>query len=241
VLTLLIAAAAGLPAPAELPIIPRLIQAARPVYCAGSEGRRFALTFDDGPGPYTLRLVRVLRRAHARATFFEVGSRVVTWPAGARASTLVGELGNHTWSHAHLRGLSRAQAWRELEWPQTALGRTVGGVPRLFRAPYDEAEPMDELIARELGLLDVRWSVDSGDSRFAARPRDVVRTAVRGLRPGAIVLMHDLHPWTPSAAAAVLRAARRKRLRPVTVSELLSHQPPSSGQPGSTGPPRCPL
>src|SRR5437764_4625043 len=102
----LLAVAAAMPAPAQLPTVPRLIQTAQPVYCAGARGRSFALTFDDGPSPYTLRLVRVLRRARGRATFFEVGSRVGIWPDGARASARVGELGNHTWSHAHLPGLS---------------------------------------------------------------------------------------------------------------------------------------
>ena len=87
-LGLLIAAAAAMPSPASLPTVPRLIQTAQPVYCAGTHGRSFALTFDDGPSPYTLRLVRVLRKERARATFFLVGSRVGVWPAGARAASV---------------------------------------------------------------------------------------------------------------------------------------------------------
>jgi len=240
VLALLIAAAAALPSPAQLPTVPRLIQGAQPVYCAGTRGRRFALTFDDGPSPYTLRLVRVLVRENARATFFDVGNRTAIWPAGVRATTRVGELGNHTWSHAHLPRLSSRAAWRELDWTQRALARPVGSVPQLFRPPYAEAEPADELLARELGLLDVRWSVDGGDSRLHATPRAVVRTVVKNLRPGAIVLLHDSHPWTAAVARAVLRAARRKGLKTVTVSELLVRQPPSAGQVGSLGAARCP-
>src|SRR5438876_8229057 len=142
-------AALALPAPADLPTVPRLIQTAQPVYCAGTRGRSFALTFDDGPSPYTLRLVRVLRRAGARATFFEVGNRVGTWPAGARASARVGELGNHTWSHARLVSLSLRDAWRELAWTQDAIGRVAGSVPRLFRPPYAEARPVDDLPGRQ--------------------------------------------------------------------------------------------
>jgi peptidoglycan/xylan/chitin deacetylase (PgdA/CDA1 family) len=240
-LGLVIAAAVALPRPADLPTVPRLIQAAEPVYCAGTRGRGFALTFDDGPSPYTLRLVRVLRREHARATFFEVGSRVGIWPGGARASTRVGELGNHTWSHAHLPRLSNRDAWRELEWTQRAIGRTVGGVPRLFRPPYAEARPVDDLLGRELGLLDVRWSIDGGDSLVGATPRSTISAVVKRLRPGAIVLLHDLHPWTPEVAQAVLRAARQKGLRAVTVSELLGRQPPSARQLGSEGAARCPV
>jgi peptidoglycan-N-acetylglucosamine deacetylase len=239
-LTALLAAAAALPAPAQLPTVQRLIQAAQPVYCAGPRGRNFALTFDDGPSPYTLRLVRVLRRAHARATFFDIGSRLSLWPVAVRASARAGELGNHTWSHAHLAGLSSADARRELVLAQRAIGRDVGVAPRLFRPPYAEAEPVDDLLGRELHLLDVRWSVDAGDSRTGASPRAVARTVIAGLHPGAIVLLHDPHPWTAAIVRAALRSARHRHLRAVTVSTLLARQPPSATQLGSSGAARCP-
>jgi peptidoglycan-N-acetylglucosamine deacetylase len=239
-ITALLVAAAALPPPAQLPTVPRLIQAAEPVYCAGPRGHAFSLTFDDGPSPYTLRIVHVLRRAHARATFFDVGSRLSLWPAAARASSRTGEVGNHTWSHAHLVRLSAADARRELLWAQRAIERKVGVAPSLFRPPYDEAEPADERLARALNLLDVRWSVDTGDSRIGARPRSVARTAIAGLRPGAIILLHDPHPWTATVARAVLRAAHRKGLRAVTVSTLLARQPPLRSQLDSSGATRCP-
>jgi peptidoglycan/xylan/chitin deacetylase (PgdA/CDA1 family) len=239
-LAFLIAVAASFPSPSQLPTMPRLIQGAQPVYCAGTQGRRFALTFDDGPSPYTPRLVRVLRRAHARATFFDVGNRVDIWPEGALASGSVGELGNHTWSHAHLTSLSPRDAWSELVSAQRVLARLPGSAPHLFRPPYAEAEPLDDRLARRLDLLDIRWSVDTGDSRVGATPKRVIRAAVAGLRPGAIVLLHDPHPWTARVAAVVLRAARRKNLEPVTVTELLVRQPPSVLQLGSLGAGRCP-
>jgi peptidoglycan/xylan/chitin deacetylase (PgdA/CDA1 family) len=236
----LLAAAAALPSPAELPTVPRLTQDAEPVYCAGVRGRAFALTFDDGPSPYTPALVRVLRRAHARATFFDVGSRVGYWPSAVRASTRVGEIGNHTWTHAPLPDLRPTAARRELLATQAAIGRTVGVVPRLFRPPYDEATPRIELLARALGLLDVRWSVDGSDSLAGTTPRTVLRTVTRALRPGAIILLHDPHPTTAAVARRVLRVAARRRLVAVTVSELLARQPPSLRQLRSTGAERCP-
>jgi peptidoglycan/xylan/chitin deacetylase (PgdA/CDA1 family) len=236
----LVAAAVAMPTPAQLPTVPRLIQSAQPIYCAGPRGRSFALTFDDGPSPYTPDLVRVLRRARARATFFDVGSRLALWPSAARASTTVGEIGNHTWSHAHLLGLSPADATNELVWAQDEMRRVLGIDPQLFRPPYAEANAADDAVARQLGLLDVRWSADSGDSRFGATPRAVARVAIAALRPGAIILLHDPHPSTATVARVVLRAARRKGLRPVTVSTLLARQPPSSAQLGGSGHSRCP-
>jgi peptidoglycan/xylan/chitin deacetylase (PgdA/CDA1 family) len=239
VLALILAAAAALPTPAQLPTVPRLIQHAEPVYCGGMRGRNVALTFDDGPSPYTGRLVQVLRRLHARATFFDVGSRIGYWPAAVRGQVRIGELGNHTWSHPDLAGLSTADARRELESTQRAIARAVGSVPLLFRPPYERATPAVDRLARSLGLLDVRWSADSGDSIPGTTPRAAVRTAVAALRPGAIVLFHDPHPSTPAVAAAVVRAARRRGLRPVTISELLAREPPSALQLRSTGSRRC--
>ena len=218
----------------------RLVQRAVPLYCAYPRGHDFALTFDDGPGPDTVPLARVLRRAHARATFFVIGSRVDLFPAGARAAARVGVLGNHTWSHAHLRALSAANARRELVATQHAVGRMTGSVPRLFRPPYDEANPANELLARSLGLLDIRWSVDGGDATVGATPAAVVRTVRAGLRPGAVVLLHDFHAWTPNVVRRILRAAHRRGLRAVTVPELLKRQPPSVRQLRSTGAGRCP-
>ena len=237
---LVLAGVLALPPLSQLPAIQRLTYEAKPAYCAGVRGRNVALTFDDGPGPYTLRLVKVLREEHARATFFVVGSRVGLWPSSVRAATGVGVLGNHTWSHPHLVGLTPAQVRAELEQTQRIIGRTVGSVPRVFRPPYEEASPVDDRIARSLGLVDIRWNVDAGDSRVGARPRAVVRTAESGLRPGAIVLLHDAHPWTPRVARALIREARRRGLRLATVPELLARQPPSKGQLSSRGVTGCP-
>jgi peptidoglycan/xylan/chitin deacetylase (PgdA/CDA1 family) len=236
----LVAAAVAMPTPAQLPTLQRLIQSARPVYCAGPRGHSFALTFDDGPSPYTEGIVRVLRRAHARATFFDVGSRIGLWPSAARASLMVGEIGNHTWSHAHLLTLSPRDTHHELVWTQGAIRHAVGPTPLLFRPPYEQADAADDLLARQLGLLDVRWSVDSGDSRVGATKRSVIRAALAGLRPGAIILMHDPHPTTPAIARVVLRAAARKELRAVTVSTLLARQPPDVPRLAGTGRSPCP-
>lgn len=238
---LVLAGALALPPLEDLPPIQRLMYAAKPIYCAGLRGRYVALTFDDGPSPYTIRLVHVLRREHARATFFVVGSRVGLWPDSVHAASEVGAIGNHTWSHPALVGLSPAAVRSELEQTQRMLARTVGEVPRVFRPPYGEATGAQDRIARSLGLLDVRWNVDAGDSHPHAQPKAVVRLVESKLKPGAIVLLHDPHPWTPAVARILIRAARRRGLRLATVPDLLSRQPPSQRQLSSRGVARCPL
>jgi peptidoglycan-N-acetylglucosamine deacetylase len=208
-----------------------LARSGLPLWCGGRHGRYVALTFDDGPGPYTPRLLRILGRAGARATFFDVGSRVPVWPAAVRAETKAGVVGNHTWSHPRLASLGRRAVVRELLRTQAAVVRAGDGErPLLFRPPYGVGTPTEALAVHALGLVDVRWSVDSRDAIPGATPASIVRTVAAGLIPGAIVLLHDNHPATLAALPRILRIVRRRHLTPVTVPELVALDPPSHAQ-----------
>jgi peptidoglycan/xylan/chitin deacetylase (PgdA/CDA1 family) len=201
-----------------------------PVYCGGHRSNAVALTFDDGPGQYSRRLVAILRAAGARATFFVVGNRLQYWPGVLRAEETVGVVGDHSWSHAHLPQLPRWLGWLELARTQYAVSQELGHAPTLFRAPYEEHDATLDATVRSLGLLDVFWSVLSGDDKPKATARSVTRNVLAGLRPGAIVLMHDLHPWTLKALPRILKAMRLQRLRAVTVPELLALDAPAEHQ-----------
>jgi peptidoglycan/xylan/chitin deacetylase (PgdA/CDA1 family) len=204
----------------------QLVWKAVPVYCGGGRRRLVALTFDDGPGPWTLTLAAALRHVHAPATFFVVGSRIQFWPEGARADARAGVLGNHTWSHPHLRRLKPGDVRSELWRTQVQVVETTRQLPAVFRPPYEQANRRIDRIAKTLNMVDVRWNVDSGDAARGATPAAVVSTVLAQARPGAIVLMHDLHPWSGAAAAAIVLGLRARHLRPVTVPTLLELDPP---------------
>lgn len=234
VLIVLLGAAAGVsaaqarPGPIDQPATLELfVQAGVPVYCGGRTRRVFALTFDDGPGPWTEALVATLRRLHAPATFFLVGNRIPLWRTAALAAAAAGAVGDHTWSHPELTTLPPDRIRRELLWTQQELRRRLHAPTVLFRPPYERSNAKVARVVHSLGLLDVRWNVDSGDSRLGARPGAAAREVVRNLAPGAIVLMHDSHPWTARVVRRVLVAARHRHLHPVTVPELLETDPPT--------------
>ena len=203
------------------------------VSCGGGRGDAVALSFDDGPSPYTAQLLRILRRGGAHATFFDVGNRLAYWPHAARAEARLGGVGNHTWSHAHLTRVPHWLVWLELMRTQHEVATQVGWKPRLFRTPYAEHSHATDGISLRLGLVEVFWNVDARDDVPHARVGAIVRNVERGLRPGSIVLLHDLHPWTVRALPAILQAIRMRGLRAVSVQELLALDPPSPGQ-------RCP-
>jgi peptidoglycan-N-acetylglucosamine deacetylase len=212
----------------------RALQAAvrrgEPIYCGAARGNAVALTFDDGPGPFTERLVALLRAAHAHATFFVVGSRLHDWPEAPREESQVGAVGNHTWSHPHLTRLPKWLVWAELLRTQYEAEQGLGWKPRLFRPPYEQHDAATDAVVRALGLVQVMWSATSGDDLHHPTARSVARNVIRELRPGAIVLMHDIHPWTVEAMPAILAAIHARGLRAVSIPELLVLDPPAPNQ-----------
>lgn len=213
--------------------VARALALGAPVSCGGGHGDAVALTFDDGPGPYTSAVLDVLRAYGAHATFFVVGNRLEYWPEAAREETQMGAVGNHTWSHPALTKLPHLLVWLELMRTQYAVDAEVGWKPRLFRTPYALHSRATDEVARRLGLVQVYWDVDARDDVHGARVADIVRNVRRGLRPGAIIVMHDIHPWTLEALPRVLQLIQARGLRSVSIPELLALDPPAPGQ-------RCP-
>jgi len=206
--------------------ITRLSGLGVPVFCGAAHGNEIALTFDDGPGPYTARALATLRRFHAQATFFLVGNRIRFWPRLPAAEAALGAVGDHTWSHADLTRLPRRAARTEIDRPLAALRSRI----RLFRTPYgrDPAWLGRYLAAR--GMLEIRWSADSGDYVPRSTAAAIVRRLAPKLRPGAIVLLHDIHPAAVQALPRLLALIRARHLRAVTVPELLRADTPTYGQ-----------
>jgi peptidoglycan/xylan/chitin deacetylase (PgdA/CDA1 family) len=224
--------AAAYPRWASVPALARFVRIGLPVYCGGAHGRVVALTFDDGPGPATARTIRLLRRFGDRATFFLVGRNLAEWPGLARANRTVGAVGDHTWTHPFLTRVSPRRIDVELARTQTALARATATRIRLFRPPYGFHDAAVDHEARRLGMLEVLWSLDSNDSYPppGATARELVRTVVRSLRPGAIVLLHENLPQTQLALPRILRALHAAGLRSVSIPKLLALDPPSLTQ-----------
>jgi peptidoglycan/xylan/chitin deacetylase (PgdA/CDA1 family) len=217
-------------AAAQRQAVAAVLRRGEPVYCGGTRGNFVALTFDDGPGPYTEQIVSVLRAHDAHATFFLVGNRIQYWPEAARDETSIGAIGNHTWSHPALTERHSWLVWLELLRTQYAVRQDVGSLPSLLRVPYGRHSARVDAIARGLRLLEVFWDVDARDDVLHPKVKTIVRTVLRGLRPGAIVELHDIHPWTLQALPQILDAIEQRGLRTVTVPELLAVDPPAPHQ-----------
>ncbi|GAA2867046.1 hypothetical protein GCM10010517_26570 [Streptosporangium fragile] len=195
-----------------------------------------ALTYDDGPGPETGRLLDILAEYGARATFFSLGSNAAAHPELLRRMRDEGHLvANHTWSHRDLSALSTAMIADQLTRAQHAITQSVGQVPTLMRPPYGMTDEQVAAVATRLGMSVVRWNVDSED-RDAPDPREIARRVVDRAEPGAIILMHDVHGATVDAAPEILRRLIDEGYTLVTVPELYGNREMQPGRTYDSGP-----
>jgi|SRR5580693_331558 peptidoglycan/xylan/chitin deacetylase (PgdA/CDA1 family) len=204
------------------------------VTSGGAHGDEVALTFDDGPGPYTQRLVATLDRLRVHATFFAIGEQEQYFSAGTLAEIKAGDtIGDHTETHPMMASLTAHEQYEEL-FDQMAQIEGLGGPrPRLFRPPYGSFNETTFKELHHLRLLMVLWSVDTSDYTLPGVPA-IVHSALAGAKPGAIILMHDGggdRSQTIAALPAIVEGLRKRGLHPVTVPRLLMDDPPPHGLP----------
>ncbi len=185
----------------------------------GSRARPMvALTFDDGPSlRFTPKILAILNRNAARATFFEEGRHIHHRHALMREILASGdEIGNHSFTHPLYPG----------NWQLAATNRGIdaatGFTPCLFRPPYGGIDYKVRRAASTNHLEIIMWDVDSRDDKHPGITK--IQTNATGLaRNGSIILMHDggHHPQTVAALPAVIRGLRARGFRFTTVSQLL--------------------
>ena len=187
---------------------------------ANSGGKVIALTFDDGPGPYTAQLLDILDQHGAKATFFLIGSKVSAQADVLRRMHARGhQLGNHSWSHPELPKLPIDQIAGEIDRTNDAIKQATGVTPSILRPPYGAVNAVVLEQLRLRGMSSILWSVDTRD--WADRNSDIVCSrAVAGAYPGAIILMHDIHQTSVNAVPCILSALKQQGYSFVTVQGL---------------------
>jgi peptidoglycan/xylan/chitin deacetylase (PgdA/CDA1 family) len=135
--------------------------------CRTNSPRNLAVTFDDGPNPaITPKLLDLLDRYNARATFFLIGRFVRECPDLVREISARGHLiGNHTETHPMLFWLSPSEIQVELRLCYTAIANVLGAPPKFFRPPFGVRNPFLASAARALDMRVVMWTLLPGDWR----------------------------------------------------------------------------
>jgi peptidoglycan/xylan/chitin deacetylase (PgdA/CDA1 family) len=146
-----------------------------------------------------------------------------------RREAALAAIGDHTWTHPMLTTLSIPAVRSQLARTKQAAAKLSHTRILLFRPPYADRSAATGAVARKLGMLEILWNVDSLDWHGATPPQ-ILANVKAGLRPGAIVLMHENRGQTIKALKFLLPLLRRRHWRAVTVPELLAKSPPSIRQ-----------
>ncbi len=177
-----------------------------------------AITFDDGPGKYTDRVISILEKYNARATFFVQGKSVAGYASVMkRAVDLGNEIGNHTWSHVNLSSSSTATISQQINSTNTAIYNATGVYPRLYRPPYGA---YNKTVLNCISMPAIMWSVDTLDWK-TRNAQKTLQSVQKSTTDGAIILMHDIHSPTADAVESVVRHLLMNNYQLVTVSELI--------------------
>lgn len=183
-----------------------------------------ALTFDDGPHPsLTPKLLDILSRTGAKATFFVLGQNVNRYPDIVRRADADGhEIASHSYSHVNMNICGQAKVFSELDSTAAAIQKAIGKTPTLLRPPYGNMKTdMRSRVNAKYGYHIVIWDVDPLDWRKPGA-RVVAQRLVKGARPGSILLAHDIHAATVDAMESTITSLKAQGYRFVTVSELIA-------------------
>lgn len=176
-----------------------------------------ALTFDDGPSPYTPLVLNTLEKYNAVATFFVVGNRCSAYSSYLKREYALGcEIGTHTYDHAWLNQLSADGVKEEIKKGSDAIVREIGVAPTLMRPP---GGCVNDTVRQNVGLPMIMWSVDTRDWETRNTPTTITRV-VDGAYDGAIILIHDLHQSTAIASQTFIPKLIENGYQLVTVSEM---------------------
>ena len=181
--------------------------------------KKIALTYDDGPDPvYTEELLAVLEAENVRATFFLLGQEIAGQEETVKKMYAAGHiLGNHTYSHVDLLGLSEWEALEQLRKTNEVIAACTGEYPQYFRPPFGRCS---ESINKQISMLMIMWTLDTRDWE-CQDTGVIVENIVQNVKENDIILMHDGYETTVEATRQVIPILKERGYTFVTVEELM--------------------
>jgi len=184
------------------------------------EGKRIALTFDDGPDHMTERYLTLLDKLGVPATFFLIGGRAAERPDLVREYLRRGhQVAGHGFDHTRFSKLNRRALLEQCERTDSALGGQLSGRPWV-RPPHGSLDAGSLINLVTAGYTVAMWSVDSCDYE-TNDPSKVVENCAH-TAAGDVVLFHEGQQWTLDALPRVVAAIQAAGLECVTMHDLFA-------------------
>ncbi len=203
------------------------------VFTGPRKVREIALTFDDGPwdSPPTAEFVQELARLHAPATFFEIGEHIPEYdPHGTVEREMLADgdmIGDHTWSHPDMLGLSASEQRQQLSLAAAAIRKATGGFePCLFRAPYGAVDPSLLELARSMGFTTIQWDIDPRDWALPGES-EIIDNVLDNAHNGGIIEEHfggGPRYETLDALPEEVAGLRKRGYQLVTLTQMLGYK-----------------
>ena len=188
--------------------------------------REIALTFDDGPDPeVTPRVLKLLDRHQAKASFFCIGERAAAHPELVKEIVRRGHsVENHSYHHYNAFAFfSISKLRREVDAAQETLAAIAGRSPAFFRAPAGFRSPLLDPVLASRGLRCVSWTRRGFDAVSGNSTR-ILRELTRGLAAGDVLLMHDRVPVVLSVLPALLEQIAAQGLKAVSLASACADE-----------------
>jgi len=199
----------------------------------------WGLTHDDGPAPFTPNLLAYLAQVNLTTTFFNVGSRVISYPNTLRDAYLAGnQIAVHTWSHPYMTTLTNEEVIAELGWTKKVIKDVLGVTPLYWRPPYGDIDDRVRAISQAMNLIPVMWTrlsptvtFDTGDFNIAGgtdSPSEVLSnwqnivSNASTINTGFIVLEHDLFLQSVEIATGYILPAALANKPPLKIQPVIS-------------------
>ena len=196
------------------------------------------LTFDDGPGRYTERLLDILKAHNVKATFFVTNM----YPEYADLLTREAKEGHtvavHSYSHKYENiYASTEDYWKDFEKMQSLIEEKTGQKTTLFRFPGGSSNTISDFNpgvmtalteqAEEKGYTWFDWNISSGDAGDTSQSETVVENCKEGVltHNTCVILCHDVKEFTVDAMDEFITWALQNGylFRPLTEESWPAH------------------
>lgn len=186
-----------------------------------------SITFDDGPHPkYTPRVLALLKKHHAKATFFCIGKHIKKHPELFKNIIDDGHtVGNHTYSHSNAFGFFKTETViAELNKTNELVNEVSTLEMMLFRPAFGVTNPRIKKALKSTQLIPIGWSKRSLDTTTLSA-NTILKRITKNLKKGDVILLHDTSDKSVMVLEQLLLFLQQQKLQSVTVDTLFNIKP----------------
>jgi peptidoglycan-N-acetylglucosamine deacetylase len=188
-----------------------------------TQEKMIALTFDDGPTEFTPRILEILKKNNAKATFFCIGNQVKKYPEILNIAFQSGHIiGNHTLYHSPQNGFySTSKILDEISSTDQIIQQIIQQNPKLFRPPFGVTNPHIAKAIKQTQHNVIGWDVRSLDTVIEDESK-LYNRITKQIKPGSIILMHDTSDKTANVLEQLFVFLQQENYKVVSLEQLLN-------------------